>query len=73
MSLLSKGSYHRRKKKPKLTEGKKKVEKKEIFEEQKFPIEKGRFKGLNKEEYQNEIRRLRKMKKEYESKKKVKK
>jgi len=45
------------------------VEKKEpIFERQKFPIESGRFKGLNEEEYKAEIMRLRKNKEERDKK-----
>ena len=55
MSLLSKGSSHR---------------KKEVFERQEFPIKSGRFKGLDEQEYKDEIRRLRKNKKERDEKKK---
>lgn len=55
MSLLSKGSSHR---------------KKEVFERQEFPVKSGRFKGLDEEEYKTEIRRLRKNKKERDKNKK---
>ena len=57
MTLLSKGSTHR---------------KKEVFERQEFPVKSGRFKGLDEAEYKTEIRRLRKNKKERDNRKKKK-
>ena len=44
--------------------------KKEVFERTEFPVKGGRFDGLGKKEYETEIRRLRKNKKERDEKQK---
>ena len=63
MSLLSKGSAHRKNGNGQTNE---------VWERQEFPIKKGRFKGLDEEEYKAEIRRLRKNKKERDEQNKKK-
>ena len=41
-----------------------------VYEETEFPVQGGRFDGLNEEEYKKEVNRLRKMKEERDKKKK---
>ena len=57
----------------KLGKGKKrkfKYVQKPVYEETEFPIQGGRFDGLNEEEYKQEVDRLRKMREERDKKKK---
>ena len=41
-----------------------------VYEETEFPVQGGRFDGLNEEEYKKEVNRLRKMREERDKKKK---
>lgn len=41
-----------------------------VYEETNFPVQGGRFDGLNEEEYKKEVERLRKMREERDKKKK---
>ena len=43
-----------------------------VYEETNFPVEGGRFEGLNEKEYKKEVDRLREMRKERDTKKKKK-
>ena len=57
----------------KLGKGKKrkfKYVQKPIYEETEFPVQGGRFDGLNEEEYKKEVNRLRQMREERDKKKK---